>query len=80
MTFKPGDDVIVTFDGQDVNGVVHSHLRGWVLAEIAIDPLWDYGSLAARLAPHSIVCVKEGDVRRVRLGESASRLSQAPES
>jgi hypothetical protein len=77
MTFKPGDDVIVTFDGQDVRGVVHQSLRGWVLAEIEIDPLWDYGALSARLAPHSIVCVKERDVR-VRLGEDSPGVPPTP--
>jgi hypothetical protein len=39
------------------------HSNGWVLAVIAIDPLWDYGRQGARLVPHSTVCVPEKRVK-----------------
>lgn len=63
VTYRPGDDVIVTFDGQDHPGVVLSHLRGWVMADIDSDPEGDYGSLTSRMAFRPTVCVKETDVR-----------------
>lgn len=59
----PGDDVIVTFEDREARGVVLTHLRGYVMATIEIDPEYDYGSITARMAPHSTVCVREGDVR-----------------
>jgi hypothetical protein len=79
VTFKPGDDVIVTFDGRESPGVVLSSNRGHVMAQIETDPEWDYGTLSSRLAPHSIVCVKEGKVR-VRLGPDSPGVLGPPES
>lgn len=61
--FSPGEDVIVTFEGLEARGVVLSHLRGWVMATIEVDPDMDYGAITARLSPQSIVCVKDVDVR-----------------
>lgn len=62
--FQPGDDVIVQFDGEDCPGEVLEVRNGWVLARVLIDPVSDYGSITARLAPVSQVMVRERDVRR----------------
>jgi hypothetical protein len=78
VTFKPGEDVTVTFKEHEAHGVVISHLRGWVMAQIATDPEWDYGTISARLAPHSIVCVPERDVRE-RLGPDSPGVPPTPE-
>lgn len=61
--FQPGDDVIVTFDGQDSPGEVIRSSSGWVMCNILVDPEADYGNITARMAPQSTVCVKEVDVR-----------------
>jgi hypothetical protein len=61
--FKPGDDVVVAFDGIDSAGVVEKVTNGWVTARIVTDCLADYGSITARMSPHSIVCVRDSDVR-----------------
>lgn len=77
MTFPPGTDVIVSFKDHEAHGVVLSHVRGWVMAQIATDPEWDYGVISARLAPHSTVCVPERDVRE-RLGSDSPGVLAAP--
>lgn len=60
MTFKRGDDVSVAFSGRRHRGEVLSHHNGWVMCHIRIDdPLWDYGSISARLDPTSTVCVRD---------------------
>lgn len=61
--FRPGDDVIVTFDGQESPGEVIRADHGWVMCNILVDPQDDYGNITARMAPQSTVCVKEVDVR-----------------
>ena len=54
---------MVAFGGRDHSGEVIRHSNGWVVCRIVTDPLWDYGSLSARLDPVSTVCVRETDVR-----------------
>ena len=68
MKLKPGDDVIVDFDGTESPGEVINTASGYVLCRIAIDPEGDYGKISASLAPYSHVCVKETDVRLVDKG------------
>lgn len=63
MKFQPGDDVIVEFDGWEHRGEIKSSHNGWCYAKVIIDPLLDYGPVGARLAPESIVCVREANVR-----------------
>jgi hypothetical protein len=63
--YKPGDDIVVNFDGIESAGVVERIERnGFIRARIVIDHQADYGSITARLAPHSTVCVRETDVRK----------------
>lgn len=59
----PGDDVIVTFDGEDCPGEVLDVRNGWILAKILIDPALDFGSISARLDPQPLVMVRDRDVR-----------------
>ena len=68
--FAAGSDVIVDFEGRDHKGEVLHHSNGWVLAVLAIDPMWDYGSQSSRLNPHSTVCVPEKRVRHTDNKES----------
>lgn len=75
MTYLTGTDVIIEFMDDHIPGVVISHLRGWVLATVAIDPLYDYGALSARLDPHSTVCVKERFVRSAETGRGCTENS-----
>jgi len=63
MKFNCGDDVLVEFDGWEHRGEVKTHHNGWVTCRIAIDPFVDYGAQGPRLAPVSIVCVRETNVR-----------------
>lgn len=58
-----GDDVIVTFDGEDCPGEVLDVRNGWILAKILVDPDLDFGSITARLDPQSLVMVRDRDVR-----------------
>lgn len=53
------------FDGNESPGEVInvSGKSGYVMCRIAIDPEGDYGSISPRLSPHSVVCVKDTDVR-----------------
>lgn len=78
MTYKPGTDVIVTFDGQESPGVVLNHLRGYVMAQMEPDPEWDYGYLSSRLAPRSTVCVQERYVRERGLGTDTPGVLATP--
>ena len=61
--FRPGQDVIVQFDGEECQGEVIESNRGWVLAQIIIDPSSDHGQISPTLSPVSQVMVREGDVR-----------------
>lgn len=61
--FTGGDDVFVKFDGIESRGEVINHNRGWVTAIIEPDPEADYGSITARLAPRTTVCVPDKRVR-----------------
>lgn len=62
--FRPGDDVIVEFDGLEHVGEVEKVVgHGWVRCKIRIDPTYDYGAITSRLAVESVVCVRESDVR-----------------
>lgn len=61
---KPGDEVVVFFDGLEHQGVFDSAMgKGWVRCRIRIDPEADYGSITARLTPETVVCVRESEVR-----------------
>lgn len=77
MSFKPGDDVLVIFEEREARGVVLTYQRGYVMATIEIDPEWDYGSVSARLTPHSTVCVRERDVRLAATGDASTESSTA---
>jgi hypothetical protein len=61
--FDPGQDVVVTFDGEDCPGEVIENRSGWVLAKVLIDPMTDHGRMSASLSPVSEVMVRERDVR-----------------
>lgn len=63
MTPKPGDDVIVEFEGLEHRGHVEKVERGWVFCTIDIDPLADYGAITSRLSPRQTVAVKSTKVR-----------------
>ena len=59
---NPGQDVTVTYQGLDHPGEIIQHHHGWILARIAIDPEADYGSITARLTPHTLVMVRQEHV------------------
>ena len=63
--FKKGELVTVRFQGRNHPGEVIgvSKRTGYVMCRVIRDPLWDYGSINARLDPEPTVCVKESDVR-----------------
>ncbi|OHU51492.1 hypothetical protein BKG82_23125 [Mycobacteroides chelonae] len=61
--FKPGDDVIVDFEGLEHNGHVERADSGWILCTIETDWAYDYGSITARMGPHQTVCVPQARVR-----------------
>jgi hypothetical protein len=61
--FDPGQDVVVTFDGEDCPGEVIENRSGWVLAKVLIDPMTDHGRMSSALSPVSEVMVRERDVR-----------------
>ena len=65
-SYRPGDDVIVTFDGIEHAGEVEKVEHGWIHCRIAIDIAGDYGSITPRLAPQSTVCVRRDYVRPVQ--------------
>ena len=68
--FSSGQDVLVTFDGEEYQGEVIESNRGWVMARVLIDPNSDHGSVSPMLGIAPIVNVREGDVR---LPEAADR-------
>lgn len=55
---NPGDDATVTFDGIDHPAVIERIENGWAYCRLLIDPAADYGSITARLAPETTVCVR----------------------
>jgi hypothetical protein len=61
--FRAGDDVVVSFDGEDCPGEVLNSSGGWVMCRVMLDPLVDWGRQGPRLAPVSTVCVQENSVR-----------------
>lgn len=63
--FKNGELVTVRFQGRNHPGevIAVSKRTGYVMCRVIRDPLWDYGSINARLDPEPTVCVKESDVR-----------------
>lgn len=67
--FEPGQDVVVTFDGVEYPGEVLNHTRGWVMAEVLIDPLSDHGDVTPMLGMRSTVNVRETDVRPAEAAE-----------
>lgn len=60
---RPGDDVVVEFDGEECLGEVLEVRGGWFLCRVLIDPVADFGSISPRLDPVSLVMVREKDVR-----------------
>jgi hypothetical protein len=63
MTYQPGEDVTVTFDGIDHPGTVERIENGWIQCRIIIDPDADYGSGTERLDPEQTVCVRSDKVK-----------------
>ncbi|AEJ94153.1 hypothetical protein THIBAULT_55 [Mycobacterium phage Thibault] len=63
MTPKPGDDVIVEFEGLEHRGHVEKVERGWVFCTIKVDPEADYGAITSRMSPYQTVAVKSAKVR-----------------
>lgn len=61
--FEPGQDVLVTFDGEEYPGEIIDHSKGWVMARVCIDPLSDHGEVTPMLGVRCIVNVRESDVR-----------------
>lgn len=63
--YRPGQDVMVTFDGEEYQGEFIESRNGFILAKVIIDPVSDHGSLSPLLSPVSQVMVRERDVRSV---------------
>lgn len=66
--FKPGQDVLVDFDGEGCRGEVLDSRNGWVLARVMIDHTTDHYGVSPEdlaLSPDPIVMVRDGDVRPV---------------
>lgn len=63
--FEPGQDVLVTFDGEEYPGEVLDVHKGRVTARVLIDPLADHGDCTPMLGLRSLVNVRESDVRLV---------------
>jgi hypothetical protein len=64
--FDAGQDVVVTFDGEDCPGEVIESKHGWILAKILIDAASDHGQISSNLSPVSQVIVRESEVRVVK--------------
>lgn len=61
---KPGDSVVVDFDGVDHPGkLLKKESSGYLLCEILTDPVMDYGSGSAKVMPVQTVAVRSGHVR-----------------
>lgn len=64
MGWRPGDDVIIEFDGEDHDGhILKDEGHGWLRCSMVVDPINDYGSGTERLAPHQTVAVQTTRVR-----------------
>lgn len=63
MNYQPGQDITVTFDGIDHQGELEKIENGWYHCRITVDPCGDYGSITARLAPQSTVCVRAESIK-----------------
>ena len=69
---NPGENVIVTFDGEDHAGTIESVGRGWVIARIRQDPNSDYRGIFPpdkTLKTKTIdftVCVRDTQVRKTQ--------------
>lgn len=61
--FSAGQDVLVTFDGEEYEGEVIESSRGWVMARVLIDPTADHGAVSPMLGIAPIVNVRDCDVR-----------------
>lgn len=61
--FHPGDDVMVEFEGGEWPGEVERVHGGWVIARIAIDPVWDFGQISPDISPIMTVAVRDKYVR-----------------
>lgn len=65
--YRPGEDVVVTFQGIEMQGTVISQgpVSGYVMAVVINpDPEMDMGSISPRFDPQPTVCVPPSDVRR----------------
>ena len=66
--YKPGDDIVVTFQGVEMRGEViyQGKVSGFVMAVVINpDPEIDLGSITARFDPRPTVCVPANKVRAV---------------
>lgn len=66
--YKPGDDVLVDFEGTDdwwPAEVLRSESSGYVICRAHIDPLHDFGSSGPRISAEQTLAVRIGHVRRV---------------
>lgn len=54
---KPGDNVVIDWEGDDHHGHIDRIEHGWAFCTMAIDPDLDYGSGTERLSPYQSVCV-----------------------
>lgn len=63
--FRPGDDVLVQFKGNETPGeVVATTKSGFVLCRIHLDPEMDYGTVGEHLDPEPTVCVRENSITK----------------
>lgn len=67
MSFVAGQDVWVLFDDVELRGEVVSCRNGWVQCRVIVDPVMDFGSITDRLAPVSVVMVRDDEVRPVEV-------------
>lgn len=63
MSYEPGQDLIVFFDGEEYRGEFISQHHGRVMAKVLIDPVVDHGTVTSMLGVQSIVNVRDTDVR-----------------
>lgn len=63
---KPGDDVLVEFEGAEFPGeVLKIEKSGYVLCRVLFDPEWDFGRASARVMPEQVVAVRQGRIKPV---------------
>ena len=68
--YHPGDDVVVTFQGVEMQGEViwQGATSGYVMAVVINpDPELDMGSISAAFDPRPTVCVPASKIRLARL-------------